>query len=468
MHKRWKEGVVLGACSAVLVHGGFFACGGQTRVLGGAEPADSGGTAANGVDSGGKGGSGGSDGGLCAVSEQPPDRPAVGDPGTDLPPIVVAMRTIDFGEPFVSDGASHPFRDLGYDLDRNCTFTENNVLRNTSCLRPSFATAVTGCNPNYCGNLNDFQNGRDNSFARFIAEVSEKVAGFGSAAYSSQIDQGKVSLLWRVRGYNGRPNDDQVELTLLTPAAMANEPGNPRTTPEWDGLDIWPVAGDSLNLDANGQPDVNNPKFRDVNAYVSNGVIVGSFTQADLRLRIGVSATLVIELLLQFKQAFFTAELKQVPKVVASADGGTKTEVLWTMQNGRIAGRWFVNDLLRQLDQFPDPTALSKPLCMSSAAYPRFHDVVCSFVDICVSPTCSPTTPCDAISVGMGFEAEQAILGDIYQLQPLQDRCPDDPGEDDCFNPIGDGGLIDGGSDGSGGSSDSGTAGAAGAAGGAP
>ena len=399
--------------------------------------------------------------GICASSEQPPDKPAAGDPGTDLRDIVVAMRTIDFGEPAVVDGSNTGFRDLGYDLDRICTTTENNQLRNSSCIKPNFATAVVGCT--YCGNLNDFQNGRDNGFGRLIAEVAEKISGFGTPAYNAQIDEGKVSLLWRVRGYNGQPNDDKVELTLLTPAAMSAQANNTRTKPEWDGLDIWPISGDSLNTNASGQPDISNPKFRDENAYVRDGVIVGSLTQADLRLRIGVSATLVVELLLQFKQSFFTAELKQVPRIVASADGGTKTELLWAMQNGRIAGRLLVNDLLRQLDQFPDTTALSKPLCMNSAAYPRFRDIVCSFVDIC-GTLCSPTTPCDAISVGMGFEAEQAIVGDIYQLQPLQDRCPGDPGEDDCFNPVViDGGTSSGGTGGTGGSSASGAAGAAGA-----
>jgi hypothetical protein len=407
--------------------------------------------------SGATGGSGGGSG-ICASSEQPPGLlPA--DPSTaDVAPIIVALRAFDFGEPYVDNGTSVPFRDLGYDLDRVCTFTENDVLRNTSCLVPNFAKAVTGCK--YCGILDDFQNGRDNGLGRLIAEVADKIIGFGSASYNTQIDEGRVSLLWRVRNYNGQPNDDQVELTLLTPAAMANQPNNERVKPEWDGLDRWPIAGDSLNLNTSGQPDINNPKFQDPNAYVSNGVIVASLPQADLRLRIGISASLVVELLLEFKQSFFTADLKQVPKVVPSADGGTKTELLWTMQNGRIAGRWSVNNLLRQLDQFPDPTALSKQLCMTSAAYPRFRDIVCSFVDICVSDLCAPTQPCDAISVGIGFEAEQALLGDIYQLQPLQDRCPGEP-LDDCFNPLGDGGLIDGGgTDGAGG-----VAGASGAAG---
>jgi hypothetical protein len=451
MRKPRKRGFVLGACIAVLLNAAFFACGGQTRVLGGEEPTGSGGTAANGVDSGGTGGGSGDTGagGLCASSEQPPDRLS-GNLGTDLPPIVVAMRTIDFGEPYVSNGTAFPFRDLGYDIDGVCTFIENDVLRNAKCLAPSFATAVPGCT--YCGNLSDFQNGRDNGLGRLIAELSQHIIGLGGAAYNEQIGQGKVSLLFRVRGYNGQPNDDQVELTLLTPAAMENQPSNDRTVPEWDGLDRWPVAGDSLNFNTAGQPDINNPKFRDENAYVSNGVIVASLSQADLRLRLGITQTLVVELLLQFKQAFFTAELKQVPKTVASADSGTKTELLWMMQNGTIASRLSVNDLLRQLDQFPDPTALIQPLCMTSAAYPRVRDIVCSFVDICASDLCAPTAPCDAISVGIGFEAEQALLGDIYQLQPLQDRCPGEP-LDDCFNPIG-GGVTDGG----------GTAGAAGAA----
>jgi hypothetical protein len=402
--------------------GGGSPGGTGNGATGGAAAATGGAAGGTGGDSGGTAGSGGIS---TCVSVQPPTDPPTADPGPNDVEFVVAVRTIDFGEPLETETGTSDWRPLGYDLDKQCTF---GGIGNSCSATPR---------NDFEDNTDDFEGGRDNALGKLIGGVARFIKGFGTPSYNERIANGQTSLLFRVSGYNGQPNDDQVELTVFTTDHL-NALGG-RSIPEWDGTDMWPIADSSLN-----GGEFNDPKYRDTRAFVKNGVIVGSL-QVDLRLSIGITPTVLVEQVLSFVQAFFTAEVKQVDVAVGgdggaveggTADGGTKK--LWVFEKGNIAGRWKVNDLLHQLDQYPDPlvTTFQQPLCYNSGSYETFRDMVCSFVDI-HSSLLPPTAPCDALSVGIGFEAVEAKLGQIFSLQPIRPRCPAQfsPAIDDCSKP---------------------------------
>jgi hypothetical protein len=313
------------------------------------------------------------------------------------------MKTIDFGEEYVSNSGVVAPRPHGFDLDFKCT----GLGEGPSCVMPAFAS----------GDDADLEGGRDNAFGKFVAEMAQRVPSFGTPSFSEQIAQGKISLLFRVHNWNGQPNDDQVELTLFATGPL-NALGGP-SVPQWDGNDAWPIADASLVDD-----DISQPRFVDANAYVVSGTLVAAMPEVSLRISVGITATIVIEQLLPLQQVFFVAEIKQ------------NTNGLYVLEKGEIAGRLHVDALLNQTDRYPDPLNLRDlpPICMDSASYQTFRSLICGFVDIHAT-LASPTLPCDALSVGIGFTASQARLGPIYRLPPLADRCPGEPA-DSCFIPF--------------------------------
>jgi len=384
--------------------------------------ASGGATGGRGGSTGGGGSSGKTEGGgaggapICEHATFP-GPPTETDAGGEES-FVVAMSEIDFGETYDPDsGTAVPERNIGYDLDNKCSGRQG---EGESCAKPPWAN----------GNSEDYPAGRDNALGRLITEISSRfVSTFGSAAYTQQINEGKVSILYKVDNWNGQPNDDQVTTALMMPAPL-NALGG-RDVPLWDGTDTWPVASDSVN----GTPL--NPKFADDTAYVRDGTLVAKLTTAQFRISVGLAATVVVELNIRFSGAFLTAKLVKGPHG-------------WEMHEGQIAARWPVQELLAQLSQFPDvnDASLKTPLCINNSSYPNFKNAICKFVDI--SFLNSPE--CDALSVGIGFTALPAKLGNVWELRELKSRCTNpttDPANDACGRAIP---FPDSGSGGAGGS----------------
>ena len=51
------------------------------------------------------------------------------------------------------------------------------------------------------------------------------------------------------------------------------------------------------------------------------------------------------------------------------------------------------------------------------------QDAICRRADITVDIT-GPTTPCDALSFGMGFDAKPARFGNVFVTEGDQSVCP--------------------------------------------
>jgi uncharacterized membrane protein YgcG len=142
------------------------------------------------------------------------------------------------------------------------------------------------------------------------------------------------------------------------------------------------------------------------------------------------------------------------------------------MNNCRLSARWQVDDIIHQLSQFPDPLFLPafKPLCNApgSTSYQLFKDSLCGVTDTYSGTKPGATTPCNSLSMGIGFNAKPGRLGDVFEVAPIVPKCIDsngvvlatDPINDSCSN-TGTGGGGGSGGDGAGGSGGGGVGGAA-------
>jgi hypothetical protein len=349
--------------------------------------------------------------------------------------LTFALSTFDFGERYEApelDGGVRPAIDVGYDLDNTCTGPESeNLGEGDSCKPVTWTAAQT----------QDFKDGRDNGLGRLIESIASSLDGFGTPAYNEAIRQGRVSILLELKGYNQTANDDKVELSVYTAAPFdalhaGGEADRPR--PKFDGKDEWPITSTSYeSTDAGELALPLRARFRDAEAYVNNGKLVGRLSGTALRLSVGVSPQVIVELVLNLLQTFYTADI-----YLDEAAG------FWKLKEGTIAARWPLRNMLDQLEQFPDPDDapfFRRPLCTNTFSYGSFRSKICSTVDI-LSGVAAPTERCDAISMGIAFDAVEAVRGQTYVLDTLGPRCPIEfsPRFDSCDEPL-DGGSADAG-----------------------
>lgn len=338
---------------------------------------------------GGAGGSGaggevaGSGGGPCVSATYPPP-PGAAQTGGDIA-FVAALRVIDLGDQ-TPDGS------LGLDLDDRCTCLGDGP----SCPAPDFAKE-DAC---------DGPGGVDNGLAKVFQFLSALVGGtFDSINLSLQANQGDWSQLFRVRNYNGLENDDQIEVAMYMSPGLEVD----GALAVWDGSDTFRIAATSVVPGGTAE----QPAFVDLKGYVSGGVLVASLPTSAITL-----ATDETEVAMDLTAGLVTAEI--VP--VGSSYG---------LRNGIIAGRWRNVDVFTMLSALRDGNG--SPICQGQLIYNTLKGKICGHTDI-RSALGSPTDPCDAISVGIGFEADPAQLGFVAEPPPPLPGCSDetDPIHDAC------------------------------------
>jgi hypothetical protein len=379
------------------------------------------------------GANGGAGGGVCG-SARWPDRPSASSiitPG-GTQEIVGVMSSIQLGDAF-NDPNNPPtlYRTLGFDMDGKCT-TLTTLKTATECHIPS-----------YSGGALDGPDGRDNAVGQ-IVQLTRNILGdklFSSDIYSKQLQQGVTNVLVRVQDFNGEANDDQVTVTTLVSAPFLATNAAP---PQWMGADIWPISSDSYKADGT------TPLFQDKLAYVVNNQVVVSLQAADLKLVVGLSDLVKINLDLVLHGAEIVCDLQKT----AVGHWG------WQANHCVLGARWLADDLIRQLSHFGDPgQAAGTPLCTDSNLYSTFKKNICGLIDITDNGVASTGTDCNALSMGLVFDMEPALIGNVYPVDPIGEKCikpGTQPSLDSCENQS-DGGLVGGG--GTGGTSSGGTGG---------
>jgi hypothetical protein len=367
---------------------------------------------------GASGGNGGSGGSACGHRIWPPP-PAQSSPGADDVELVVAARSLDFGEQSVNMGAL-----VGLDLDNRCTCQGEGP----SCVAPPKAR------PEFC----DGPDGIDNSVSEFFNFLGTFSKNFTSAEYTSEAERGGTSLLVRVRDYNGGADDKQVTLSLHPSPGRDVDPCGGPAQPNWDGNDTWPISSVSLQPlggggggggaggaggggGAGGAPpptcgnngfDPNTPLYVDTNAYVNDWVVVANLPTLALQF-VGDDSAVPIALTAGFVMGTLVQQ-------------GSR----WAMRDGLMVGRWKLAEFFKLIGSI---TNQSEPICTDTAVYAAIKNAVCEYPDI-ASTLGGPTTPCDAMSFGLGFQAEPAAFGAVVPQPAASPLCPPatDPQFDNC------------------------------------
>ncbi len=318
------------------------------------------------TDPGGTGGAGGVADDPCSA-RWPSEPPASSTPD-DSVVISLAVRTIDLGEQNVAFAP-------GFDLDRACTCCSGCPEAQT-CSPPG----ETLC---------DAERGRDNAVAHFVARLEQQLASpVTTTSLQTEIDAGNWTVLIRITGYNGQPDDDDVTVAMYATSPLT-------AAPSWNGGDTWTVRTDyllpmSANLeDALVKSDV---------AYVHGGVLVGTFG-AGGPLRLSLTGGFDIHL----TSAVVSGPLELV-------DGRYRL-------SATMGGLWTMPDVFRSLSAL---RAGGMPVvCKGDASYEMtVKPLLCGLRDS--RPGLDTPSPCDALSFGAAYVAEQVV---ISQTSP-----PPDPG----------------------------------------
>ncbi|MFO0678383.1 MAG: hypothetical protein U0169_17735 [Polyangiaceae bacterium] len=347
--------------------------------------------------------------GACDRDTLPP-RPTTIDAGLtdagDGLDLTFAVRNLRIDvEPGLSKEGLGPA--TGLDLDGLCT-----------CPGPAACTGKLVC---------DDARGRDNVLGPLTALL-------GGAADLSGIDyflkSGQATILVRIEGYNGLPDDDQVTFRFVNSLGLERPDGGTVGPAKFDGKDAWSIEPKSLvggsallgrDCDAptGSNPCLPLPENSDTTAYVANGTLVA---------RLHGVAHLLFPLGVLREVDLAIRDAKVVARVALRDDG------VFELQDGMLAARISVVDYLKALANGPDvfatannPLGKLPALCTNTGAFDTLRKATCGTVDLPSDPANDAigTAPCDAMSIGTSFIAVGARRGHVNQPTRTND-CPPD------------------------------------------
>jgi hypothetical protein len=320
----------------------------------------------------------------------PPLPPEVKNAG-GVETFVVALRNIR-----LEDNTAEGAVPLGLDLDRFCSCQGEAP----SCIAPAMQQPSASC---------DGPDGRD---AASIA-LFELLGGVLNKPdmgefYSGFAQKGVWSVLFRVSGYNGEPNDDQVRLDWYVSGGFG-------ALPLWDGSDAWPISSKSL---LEGSMNLQEPRYFDPLAYVSDGKLVASLPEGAVVLGGGLT-----NIELRLTTGTLTGRLEKV------GDGS------YRLMDGLVAMRIKLADVFAMISSFRNEEGIA--FCTDDPLWGQaIKRNICLAADIQAGPA-EPNKPCNAVSFSMGFDAYPAQLGSVIPAPALAGGCTSelDPINDSCDKP---------------------------------
>jgi len=336
-----------------------------------------------------------------AAGKQPP-APADGAGPGDGPGYVFAINRLYLGDTDRS-GVKSPtaWMEYGYDIDGRVSTKES-----TDLCQPAADAAPSEVYP-------DGTDGVDNSFGKNVWPTFVTLTPTIATQINQSITDGKFTVILHIEGLGNAPS---YAPSLLTKLYSGAELGTP---PLWDGSDSWPVLPDLLEDPA----DIESSKVKFPTSYVVDHTWVsGSRGRVTMILNVGAAS-----LKMNVEQAVITMDL--APDRAEGATGGI------------IAGVLDTEIFVEQVHQMAG--SLNQDLCLP-AAYAGIAKMIRQASDIMKDASQDPTQTCDGISIGLGFDVKQVVLGGVAP--------PPDPGPDPCAAG-GAGGQGAGGASGGGGAS---------------
>jgi len=341
----------------------------------------------------------------CATASMPTaeDRPAKSDPGASVPPIVFAIRSMRLGS-LDRDGnlSKTAWQDIGFDLDGTCT-------RSPTCDEPepvypckALLTVIPG-DGNYC---------RDNRFGEleYAIATNEDIGqrfGLNDHTFNCSLCVGAFNMLFKISDYNGQPNDATVRVDIYPSPGIQTLKGiDCRTQATWTNedcwqkQDAWAVQSDYVNEPV-GSTVVGNSKLDDSTAFVRDGYAVVRLRD-NTRFWFPDDRGIATAFPLVVQGGIVTGKLQQGP------DG------TWAMTDGIIAGRMDTKDAIDAFHFIG--------LCEGDPFAATVEGFAKGWADVLSSGAFLPEITCDALSVGIAFEASEATVGAVVKVE-VPDPC---------------------------------------------
>jgi hypothetical protein len=276
---------------------------------------------------------------------------------------------------------------IGWDRDGICTEAPD---FETECVPPEPEDGIE----------EDGERGIDNVFGHEVMYLATVFGAQFEEPFRAHQALGLGVTLVRVRGWNGTPNDAQVEVAVApgafgTPDTGGGVPmlpgdGSLPPPPAWDGNDyFWADEAAFLTGDAE------SPLINDDNAYVNDGLLVVRIPDRSALFLTADDKFMEIVL----SDAILTAEI---------SDGGLDSVIL--------AGRWRGLDFIDALPSFG--------FCAGTEEYDRMIRLVEIQADLrAIRGSGGEGTLCDALSTGIGFTGVPAQWAGLATPPPRVEGC---------------------------------------------
>ena len=328
----------------------------------------------------------------------PDDKPRA-TPAGDVGPIVVALRKIDLGSANPVDGgpAEEEWKRLGFDMDGLCTGSSRTCGQSggPSCAPRQGQIPIDG---EYC---------RDNSFgnlATTLTYASSLTSEFGFGTFDCALCRGALNFLVRIQGYNGQANDDAIEVDFFPAVGFDRLLPVECTTGLPDSACFLPSM--PWNIDrkvvTGANPGDSPSTLRATTAFVRDGQVTMFLPDGMPIYFPGADDSIIRAFPITVHRGFITGR-------IAKQSDGT-----WHVEDGMIGGATTLDEVLQSL--------VSIGLCPGDPNYAVAQNVIENVADVLVSGENAPATPCDAVSIGIGFTAYQATLGRAVEA-PVRDYC---------------------------------------------
>ena len=335
---------------------------------------------------------------FSARRPRPEDRPA---PGSlkELPPIYLAVQSTRLGS-LGEDGGldDQAWKDIGFDLDGVCTGVD-------SCTGDD---SPPSCQPTVPQISLDGNDCRDNTFGRLeyaaalVPELS-KTYGLNDDAFNCALCVGDYNYLFRVSGYNGEENDDQVRVDLYPSPGLEVPLPWDCTNPSWKTHPCFtPDNQFTLSADAlatpKAGPDAAEAKVFDAHAYVRDGYLVVQLPDDTMFWFPGYKALVV-------------AYPVKLQKGVVAGKLSRGADNVWRIADGTMGGRVRSTDVVTGFRQLG--------LCDKDPNYKVMKEFVDRNLDVLADGRNDSQATCDAMSAGIAFTAQQVVAGKIATVEPL-------------------------------------------------
>ncbi len=313
------------------------------------------------------------------TSKDPPAKPADGVKG-DGAGQTFAVEKLFLGD---TDRTGSPKPDAwelyGYNLDG----------------KVSDATSTDLCKPRAGAQpksvKTDGKGGIDNAFGKLLMPIIGSLASDATATINENIAGGSFTILMKLDTLGDKANYVDIPASLF----VGTQLGGPA---KFDGSDQWPLVPELLN----DPSDLNSSKVKFPSSYVANNTWV-SGSKSDLDLQLSVAG---FSLTLNIANAIITMDLAGDRKAAT---------------NGIIAGVIPVEPLIAQLKKIAG--GFSPELCTGST-FESIAESIRQAADILEDGSQNPSKECNAISIGLGFEAKPAQLGKVGEpTPPAKDPC---------------------------------------------